>query len=252
MNVSVLQMFKLNLNTSNHCRRSTRIVDELVRLERSCERRKNMTANQINYQNLQEMQRHNVTTEFEAVRSNVAREIENNRHNVVGEVETNRHNVAGEYETNRHNVTWEQETSLHNRITERETGRHNRASEGIGYAQVRLGYSQLGELARHNQETESLQSNYQLYDFKMRSRENLVRQDQVTVSRANAKTQAKEAKTHQYDADTRRYDADTRRFGMVWEGVIDTLDLVRKGAKDLSDIAGPLMKKGIKSVPTPK
>ena len=242
MNVSVLQMFKSNLNNSNRCRRSTHIVDVLVRLETSCERRKNMTANQINYQNLQELKRHNVSTEFEAVRSNVAREIENNRHNVVGEVETNRHNVAGEYETNRHNVTWEQETSLHNRITEQETGRHNRATEGIGYSQVRLGYSQLAELARHNQETEGLQSDYQLYDYNMRNRENLVKQDQVSVSRANAKTQAKEAETHKYDANTRRYD-------MIWDGIINSLDLVRKGAKDTADLVGPLLTKGIKSVP---
>lgn len=192
-----------------------------------------MTANQINYQNLRELERHNVTTEFEAVRSNVAREIENNRHNVIGEVETNRHNVTGEVETNRHNVTWEQETSLHNRISEQETGRHNRASEGIGYSQVRLGISQLAELARHNQETEDLQSDYQLYDYNMRNRENVVKQGQLTVSQANAKTQRKEAATH-------RYDAQTRRIGTIWEGAINTFDVMRKGAKDITSIVGLL------------
>jgi hypothetical protein len=193
-----------------------------------------MTANQINYQSLQEMKRHNVSTEFEAVRSNVTREIENNRHNVVGEVETNRHDIAGEYELNRHNVAWENETSLHNRISERETGRHNRASEGIGYAQVSLGYSQLAELARHNQTTEQLQNSYQVNDYNLRNYSNMLRSEEISVDKRNAATRQKEARIHQYQAKT-------GRINTVWDGVLGTLDLVRKGSKDTASIAGPLL-----------
>lgn len=189
-----------------------------------------MTANQINYQNLQELKRHNVSTEFEAVRSNVAREIENNRHNVVGEVETNRHNIAGEYELNRHNVTWEKETSLHNRISENETGRHNRASENIGYAQVSLGYSQLAELARHNQRTEQLTDSYQTNDYNLRSYSNVLRADEISVDRQNATTRRREADTH-------KYQAKTGRIGTIWSGVLDSIEVVRKSAKDVAGIA---------------
>lgn len=171
-----------------------------------------MTANQINYQNLQELKRHNVSTEFEAVRSNVAREIENNRHNVVGEVETNRHNITGEYELNRHNVTWERETSLHNRISENETGRHNRASENIGYAQVSLGYSQLAELARHNQRTEQLTNSYQTNDYNLRTFSNALKAEELSVDRRNATTRRMEADTHKYQAKTQRIGT----IGMVY------------------------------------
>lgn len=189
-----------------------------------------MTANQINYQNLQELKRHNVSTEFEAVRSNVAREIENNRHNVVGEVETNRHNIAGEYELNRHNVAWERETSLHNRISEHETSKHNRATENIGYAQVSLGYSQLAELARHNQRTEQLTDSYQTNDYNLRNYSNVLKAESNSIDQQNATTRRKEADTHKYQAKTGRIDT-------IWSGVLNSIEVVRKSAKDVAGIA---------------
>lgn len=96
--------------------------------------------------------------------------------------ETSRHNVAGEgqaqrslEESIRHNKATEEEAKRHNIVGEQydvkalnETGRHNRAQEMIGrsqvgasYANITLGYQQLGETERSNlaRETETNRSN---------------------------------------------------------------------------------------------
>lgn len=96
-----------------------------------------MTSNQINYWNLQESKRHNVTTENET-----------NRHNLVTEVETNRHNVATE------NIDLSKlgETKRHNLVTEGQTDK----SLGMQQQNINLGYANLAEQSRHNQATENL------------------------------------------------------------------------------------------------
>lgn len=107
-----------------------------------------MTRNQIEYWNLQENKRHNVTTE----------------------AETGRHNLATEQETGRHNRATEgidlgklNESIRHNKMTENislsslaETQRHNIATEGLTGMNINLGYSQLAEAQRHNTAVESL------------------------------------------------------------------------------------------------
>lgn len=193
-----------------------------------------MTANQINYQNLQELKRHNISTEFEAVRSNVTREIENNRHNVVGEVETQRHNVIGENETHRHNFVWENETSLHNRITEQETGRHNKQTENIGFAQIAQSYAQLAETARHNSRSELIQYAGNQNSYNLGVERNQLTRDANAIDNVNAATKSREADIHYYDSATKRTDT-------IWGGV-------NKSAEILSLFIGKgiLKRKGIK------
>lgn len=98
-----------------------------------------MTKNEISYQQNLESKRHNLRVEEENERSNRAQEqlsasalAESIRHNQASEAETQRSNLARELETNRHNLA-----------TEYYTGQ-----------QINLGYAQLGETQRHNEETE--------------------------------------------------------------------------------------------------
>lgn len=127
-----------------------------------------MTSNQIALATQQETVRSNKVREAETYRHNVSTEKETQRANKATEglrgselAETKRANMARESfnlrnlaEVNRHNVMTENLTARD--ITEKE--RHNRASEGIGYSQIQLGYSQLGETIRSNQARESLQA----------------------------------------------------------------------------------------------
>lgn len=105
-----------------------------------------MTNNQINYWNLQETKRHNVVSEDEL-----------KRHNIAGESETNRHNVQQEYigfgnlaETTRHNKA----TEGYSFASLAEATRHNKAAEALQSQSIDLGYDQLAETTRSNQERE--------------------------------------------------------------------------------------------------
>lgn len=118
-----------------------------------------MTHNQIEYWNLQETRRHNVTTEDESKRHNVAGEEETNRHNVategieIGKLgEQTRHNKATEQETRRHNV----ETENIGYSTLAESIRHNTATENIQAMDAQTRKDSLGELFRHNTAQESI------------------------------------------------------------------------------------------------
>lgn len=98
-----------------------------------------MTRNEISYQQNVESKRHNLRVEEETQRANLAAEelnrqglAESARHNRAVEAETNRSNLAREIETNRHNV----------------------ASEYYTGQQINLGYAQLDETRRHNEEVE--------------------------------------------------------------------------------------------------
>lgn len=126
-----------------------------------------MTQNQISYAKLQE----------------------DMRHNQVGETETNRHNVAGENENYRHNVTTEVETNRHNVQTEQtdigrlnESIRHNKETERQGDANINLGYANLAENSRHNQATETIQSNAQQAD-------SLYKTAMANIAKARQKTE---------------------------------------------------------------
>lgn len=111
-----------------------------------------MTANQIKYQE-----------HLERARSNLAQEDETKRSNLAGEAlrrseieETSRHNLVTEKETERSNREREMETKRSNLARELETSKHNRAQEGIGYANVNLGFAQAAENAAHNRATEAI------------------------------------------------------------------------------------------------
>lgn len=121
----------------------------------------------INLGTLAESQRHNIASEQQAKASLD----ETSRHNLVGEQisgksleETVRHNKAGESELKRHNIAGEQ----YNERALQEQSRHNVAQESIGrsqvgatYANIALGYQQLGETKRSNlaRENETYRSN---------------------------------------------------------------------------------------------
>lgn len=77
-----------------------------------------------------------------------------NQINFVAHRENVRHNLATEKEMNRHNVA--DEGYRYGSLAEE--ARHNKESEAIGNANVVLGYSNLGELNRHNAATEDIQS----------------------------------------------------------------------------------------------
>lgn len=183
-----------------------------------------MTANQINYQNLQENIRHNVTTEFEAV-----------RHNVTGERETTRHNIVGEVELNRHNVVWEQETGRHNVVTERETGRHNRATESVAQGQLALGYSQLAEAIQHNRSTEALTNDRNLNDLNLGKFANIIKQQQADAATSTAATRRTEA-------EIRAKEATTHRINAIWGGINDSLSVLSKGAGAVGQLLPFLIK----------
>lgn len=124
----------------------------------------NMTSNQIAYWSLEETKRSNKVNEKETQRANKAREGETNRHNLVTEAETNRHNLAIETLTSQANA----EQARHNQATElianfnaQEAARSNLANEAlkhesnmVGFANVSLGYANLAELTRHQQQVE--------------------------------------------------------------------------------------------------
>lgn len=106
-----------------------------------------MTANQINYWNLQETRR-----------ANRARETETQRHNVKSE----EYNTGNLLETSRHNMATENESVRHNRqsenvafITASEVARHNKATEAIDSSKVQVQQGQLDETVRHNREQDS-------------------------------------------------------------------------------------------------
>lgn len=98
-----------------------------------------MTTNQFQYAQLSEQKR-----------ANLARELENRRH----DVETEGLTLQQINETVRHNMSQETLDAYRNW----ETTRHNIASEGLGYANLELGYRNLDETNRHNVATEGIQS----------------------------------------------------------------------------------------------
>lgn len=107
-----------------------------------------MTANQINYWNLQENKRHNLVSEG----TEKDKLSESKRHNVAGEqLESGKL-----YESQRHNVATENislgslfESSRHNKATESELQRHNVALETVDSGKLQ-------ESQRHNRYQEKL------------------------------------------------------------------------------------------------
>lgn len=115
-----------------------------------------MTANQINYWNLQETGRHNRVTEAETERHNrrtedidLAKLSETTRHNMATEDISNR-TLS---ETTRHNLA--QESYNVNNLAE--TQRHNVATESIGQYDVNIKQQQVEEQERHNTVAEALE-----------------------------------------------------------------------------------------------
>lgn len=121
-----------------------------------------ITRNQIEYWNLQENKRHNITTETETKRHNVAGEGID-----IGRLqETKRHNLVTEdisyrdlEERRRHNLRTEGQTDVSLGIQAgslAEQKRHNLSTEGLTGVNLNILAGQLGEQIRHNQATEGL------------------------------------------------------------------------------------------------
>lgn len=146
-----------------------------------------MTKNQIDYQRNVETSRANRATESlreaelgETRRSNQARETETQRANVAKETETHRSNIANEFltasrdsesaranrarefETHRSNLANEVETRRSHVANELEAERSHLASE---LETNRANVVKEGETKRHNEETERLQGQKQVYDY---------------------------------------------------------------------------------------
>lgn len=166
-----------------------------------------MTRNQIEYWNVQESKRHNVTTEGETQRHNVATEYETGRHNRVSESidlgnlnESIRHNKTTETETNRHNLATENETYRHNVRTEGQTDMSlnldaGRLAETSRANSIRQ--QELAEQARHNMAQESLSGvdlNIRAGTLQETSRHN-VATEQIDVARAQSEIELQAAKT---------------------------------------------------------
>lgn len=154
-----------------------------------------MTTNQINYWNLQETKRHNVTTENET-----------NRHNVVTENETQRHNQV----TESIDLGELNERIRHNQVSEQlgwanlsETNRHNVATEGLTGTDLNIKQDQLSETNRHNTTSEKLQQ--------------------------------AEVNTNIYDADTRRMKTESEialnDIERTWKGLQNSLNVEITAAK---------------------
>lgn len=119
-----------------------------------------MTANQINYANYVESNRHNLATEAETGRHNQASEdvayknwSESVRHNTVSEGETKRHN---------------EQTELFQFGTLNENIRHNKQSEYISNKQANAALSQ-AETAKYNASTDFLYKTAQGYQAEERA-----------------------------------------------------------------------------------
>jgi hypothetical protein len=215
-----------------------------------------MTKNQIEYLKLRETQRANLVQE-DLTRSRDSRSYEiglgtlaeSQRHNRATEEQARvsldevvRHNLAGEKlsrgsldESIRHNMATESEAARHNKVGEsynerslRESQRHNIAQEGIGrsqvgasFANISLGYSQLGETSRANiaRETENTRSNV------AREQENL---------RHNQSTEAINMYRNRNDS---RYQTGTLKQGDkrirldTWKTAFEGADTVFKGIR---------------------
>lgn len=233
-----------------------------------------MTKNQIEYLKLRESQRANLAQE-DLIRTRDQRSYaiglgtlaESQRHNMVTESqarasldETSRHNVAGEKqaqlnleETTRHNKATEEEMRRHNVVGERynvdylkESGRHNRAQEAIGrlqigasYANISLGYQQLGETKRANQARE--------YET---NRSNVAREEETTRSNIARETETNRSNTSQEaismfrNRSEAQYKRDLTRQGDqqltldTWKTGFKGVDTLLKGA----EVLVPLMK----------
>lgn len=109
--------------------------------------RHNVASEKLDLQKLEESRRHNIMSETQQDYANFT-----NRYQAL---EINRANVARETETQRSNLAKEQETRRSNLAVERETARSHRANEALQGANINLGYAQLAEQGRHNQELES-------------------------------------------------------------------------------------------------
>nr|AMP18943.1 hypothetical protein [Otarine picobirnavirus] len=217
-----------------------------------------MTKNQIEYLKLRETQRANLVQE-DLTRSRDSRSYEiglgtlaeSQRHNRATEEqarvsldETVRHNLAGETltrgnldESIRHNQAVEAEASRHNKVGEsyneralKESQRHNVAQEGISrsqvgasYANINLGYSQLGETTRANiaRETENTRSNVAREQENLRHNEST---EAINMYRNRADSSYQKNSLKQGD---KRLRLDT------WKTVFEGADTVFKGIRNV-------------------
>lgn len=171
-----------------------------------------MTANQINYWNLQETRRHNTSTEGESVRSNKAKEAidlskaqETARSNRANEVETNRSNTAKETETRRHNI---QDEGI-KMMDLRETNRHNINTEKTNSYNAQTSRELADETRRSNLAREKETNRSNLVNEAERSRSNRANED---INSRNVEANIKNAEARQAQAEAAKSQAETAKY----------------------------------------
>lgn len=144
----------------------------------------------------------------ETERANLARETETRRANMAREAETYRYNTLYLGEVNRANLAREMETRRSNLVSEAEIERSHRANEaisrqqiGLGYANVKLGYSNLAELSRSNQAREEETQRSNVARETEINRSNIARESETQRS-----NKAQENLKQQQISETVRYD----------------------------------------------
>lgn len=213
-----------------------------------------MTRNQLEYRAQNEARRANLAKERlqrsqmeETHRANLEQErlgqLKSDRDYEVSlrnAIENERSNLAREKETNRSNLAKEQETHRYNVVYLDEVSRHNKAMEGAQYAQVSLGYAQLGEATRHNQamEKETERSNRaQITESARSSMERAYneRERNKEAARHNAAMEAQASldSSRKYETDNRRtyYDYELRNRQMDQEWTLGVWRNVNESAK---------------------
>nr|AVX53344.1 putative ORF1 [Marmot picobirnavirus] len=165
---------------------------------------KEMTRNQIAYQELQETRRANAAREAETMRRNSA----DIAHQQSSLSEAARHNVAGERQASatlsesvRHNIADERlrsgtlaETTLHNRNVERETVRANVATEK----------QRLQQLAEDKRAHRAAEANVAYSNATQRMHNINSETETERSNRANEAIRDFQAQTAKFDANTRR------------------------------------------------
>lgn len=171
-----------------------------------------MTANQINYWNLQETKRHNLGSEAETSRANKAKEAidlskanETARANRANEAETNRSNLAKETETRRHNI----QDEGFKMMDLRETNRHNVNTEKTNSYNAQTSRELADETRRSNLAREKETNRSNLVNEAERYRSNRANEE---IGSRNADANQKQAEARQAQAEAAKSQAETARY----------------------------------------
>lgn len=199
-----------------------------------------MTHNQINYQELVELKRHNSVTETETNRNNVATLAETVRNNQAYVAESSRHNQTVESETNRHNVVTEQVAINQNSITQA----HYQNQDVIGYMNANTNASKVAEDTRHNKVSEAISSFQATTDRAYKTSTAASSAKTAQANKDNAVTNLKNAGTNAWAAQEANKIAQTKVKSDVKlntsKEVLNYINAIGKGL----DVVGQISKLG--------